>query len=319
MHIAIRTLATRLATHRVSTVAPIARKGMASRTTVRAEDDGHDGHDQVSSGDASQQEEEAWVVKYREYQTSVPRMSPAERTRTIASLSSFAVLSTIGKDSGHPNAAVTEFAVLEDGSLAFALSNLSAHKHDLLADPRCSVTIMQPGFRDLSQARVTISGSANQVPDDEVEGVRTVYLEKQPGSFWVDFGDFHWFKLDASSIVNVRFNGGFGAAGTVTPEGYRTSQCDPIAPFSGPVCGHMNADHSDATLAMVKHYSHIEVDSAEMLSVDKHGIDVAVTKGSDRFTLRLGFPDGDVLDRKGIKDAIVAMTRASAGSAAKTT
>ena len=62
---------------------------------------------------------------------------------------------------------------------------------------------------------------------------------------------------------------------------------------------------------MVKHYSHIEVDSAEMLSVDRHGIDVAATKGADRFTLRLGFPDGDVIDRKGIKDAIVAMTRAS--------
>ncbi len=42
-----------------------------------------------------------------------------------------------------------------------------------------------------------------------------------------------------------------------------------------------------------------------------HGIDVAATKGADRFTLRLGFPDGDVIDRKGIKDAIVAMTRAS--------
>ena len=191
MHIAIRTLATRLVTHRVKSVVPASQRRMATRTTVRAEDDGHDGHDQASP-DAPQQEE-AWVSKYREYQTSVPRLSPAERTRTIASLSSFAVLSTIGKESGHPNAAVTEYAVLEDGSLAFALSNLSAHKHDLLADPRCSVTIMQPGFRDLSQARVTITGAANQIPDEEVEGVRAVYLKKQPGSFWVDFGDVEFF------------------------------------------------------------------------------------------------------------------------------
>jgi len=63
-------------------------------------------------------------------------------------------------------------------------------------------------------------------------------------------------------------------------------------------------------VAMVKHYASVEVDSAEMLSVDKHGIDVAATKGGERFTLRLGFPDGPVMDRKGIKDAIVAMTRA---------
>lgn len=281
---------------------------MTARTTLRAEEEGHEGS---SSSDL---QEEAWVAEYRAYQASVPRLSPAERTRTIAALSSFAVLSTIGKDTGHPNAAVTEFAVLDDGSLAFALSNLSAHKHDLLADPRCSLTIMQPGFRDLSQARVTITGTANQVAEDEVEAVRKVFLEKQPGSFWVDFGDFHWFKVDSLSIINVRFNGGFGAAGTVTPEGYRASGCDPIAPFSAPVCGHMNADHGDATVAMVKHYAHVEVDSAEMLAVDKHGIDVAATKGNDRFTLRLGFPEGPVLDRKGIKDAIVAMTRASAAA-----
>lgn len=285
---------------------------MKGRTTPRAEK--NEGHDEGSQNAANQveNEEEAWVALYREYQESVPRLSPAERSRTIASLSSFAVLSTIGKDTGHPNGAVTEFAVLGDGSLAFALSNLSAHKHDLLADPKCSITVMQPGFRDLSQARVTITGSAGRVPDAEVEAVREIYLAKQPGSFWVDFGDFDWFKLDASSIVNVRFNGGFGAAGTVTPEGYRTAETDPIAAFSGPVCGHMNQDHGDATVAMVKHFASVDVDSAEMLSVDKYGIDVAATKGEDRFTLRLGFPNGPVMDRKGIKEAIVAMTKASA-------
>jgi len=303
-------LASRLASRsRVSVLPANNTVRRMSQTTARAEEE--EGH-QVDGQLQGTEEEEAWVAQYREYQKSVPRLSPAERTRTIASLSSFAVLSTVSKDTGHPNGAVTEFAVLDDGSLAFALSNLSAHKHDLLADPRCSITIMQPGFRDLSQARVTITGDATKVPDADadVEAVRGVYLAKQPGSFWVDFGDFDWFTLSASTIVNVRFNGGFGAAGTVTPEGYRTAESDPIAGFSGPVCGHMNQDHGDATVAMVKHYASVEVDSAEMLSVDKHGIDVAATKGEDRFTLRLGFPDGPVLDRKGIKDAIVAMTKA---------
>lgn len=40
----------------------------------------------------------------------------------------------------------------------------------------------------------------------------------------------------------------------VTAEEYATAEPDPIAPFSAPVAGHMNEDHSDSTIAMIKHY-----------------------------------------------------------------
>lgn len=40
----------------------------------------------------------------------------------------------------------------------------------------------------------------------------------------------------------------------VTAEEYAAAAVDPIYKFSAPVAGHMNADHADATRAMVKHY-----------------------------------------------------------------
>lgn len=40
----------------------------------------------------------------------------------------------------------------------------------------------------------------------------------------------------------------------ITAEEYAEAAPDPIYQFSAPVAGHMNADHADATRAMVKHY-----------------------------------------------------------------
>jgi putative heme iron utilization protein len=251
------------------------------------------------------------LARLAEYQATVPKLSLAERARTLASTASFGVLSTLAKDTAYPSGSVTEFASDDRGSLCFALSSLAAHKQDLLADAKCSVTIMQPDFQGMQDARVTISGRAVQVPDEEADQVRSAYLKKHPNSFWVDFGDFDWFRLDASSIVKVRMVGGFGAAGSVSPDAYRNSSPDPVAAFSAPVCGHMNRDHAESTAAMVKHYAGIEVDSAQMVSLDQHGINVVATRGQDRFSLRLGYPDGPVTDRKAIKDAIVEMSKAS--------
>ena len=53
-------------------------------------------------------------------------------------------------------------------------------------------------------------------------------------------------------IEHVRFVGGFARAGTVTPAEYKAAKPDVIAEFSGPIAGHMNEDHMEATIAMVQ-------------------------------------------------------------------
>lgn len=114
--------------------------------------------------------------------------------------------------------------------------------------------------------------------------------------------------------MGARLVGGFGRIGSISAADYAAAAPDPIAPFSAPVAGHMNADHAESTAAMVRHYVGISVDSAAILSLDSLGMNVACTRGGQSFKARLPFPRR-AEDRKGIKDLIVEMTRAAAAAA----
>ena len=80
----------------------------------------------------------------------------------------------------------------------------------------------------------------------------------------------------------------------------------------------MNADHAESLVDMVAHYVGVEVQRASMLSIDRLGMNLSVTRGEDSFKMRLPF-ESPAEDRKGVKEAIVTMTKASAAKAAKST
>jgi putative heme iron utilization protein len=248
------------------------------------------------------------------YQKTVPRLSPAERARTLVQNSGFGILSTLarGSESGYPSGSVTEYVADENGCLLFYLSDLGAHKGDLRENAKCSFTVLQNGFQGMQDARINIMGSACEISDSkEAEAARELYISKHPNSFWIDFGDFSIFRLE--DIVKVRMVGGFGMAGSISPDAYRSTMPDPVAAFSGPVCGHMNQDHAESTVAMVKHYAGISVDSAVMMALDKFGIDVKCVKDGETFNCRLGFPE-PAMERKAIKDQIVVMSRSASAN-----
>ena len=50
------------------------------------------------------------------------------------------------------------------------------------------------------------------------------------------------------------------AAQLAAEQEYAAAKPDPIAAFAGPVCGHMNDDHSDSTRVLVQHFVGVEVD-----------------------------------------------------------
>jgi hypothetical protein len=102
----------------------------------------------------------------------------------------------------------------------------------------------------------------------------------------------------------------------VTPDDFWAASPDPVSQFSAPVCGHMNKDHSESTVAMIKYYAGVEVDSAKMLAVDRLGVDTECLIDSEPVNVRLTFPQ-PAEDRKSIKDRIVEMTKAASQAAAK--
>jgi len=132
------------------------------------------------------------------------------------------------------------------------------------------MTITSREFEGAADGRVSIVGEMKRVKNEEKEAVTAVYQKRHPGAFWVGFGDFTWFRL--TNIKSIRYVGGFARAGGVSPEEYAAAKPDPIAAFAGPVCWHMNDDHSDSTRVLVQHFVGVEVDEKpQLVGLDRLG------------------------------------------------
>jgi len=258
------------------------------------------------------------IIAFQQHQASAARLSLAEEARTLVAGGMFGVLSVLSaiEPKGYPSGSVAEYVADSTGRMIFSFSSLSPHTGDLLADGRCSFTVMAEGFTGLSDARVNVVGHVVPLSGaEDVTEAKELYLSRHPHSFWVEFGDFTWFKME--KVVSARLVGGFGRVGKISAEEYMAANPDPIACFSAPVCGHMNADHAEATAAMIEHYVGIHVDEAKMLSLDRLGVNVSCTRQGEVFKCRLPFPQ-PAEDRKAIKDRIVEMTKAASKPAEST-
>lgn len=274
------------------------------------------GHDTGAAGAQISEEELAVAKKYQEHQQAAARPGFAAECRTLVDAGRYATLSTNSRGdlAGFPAGSIVGYAAgVEDGLPVFAFSSMSAHTGDVQADGRCSLTVTAPGFTGAADGRVTLVGTLVAIGEDDKPAAREQYLAKHPDAFWVDFGDFSWWRME--QLQAVRLVGGFARAGGVTPEEYCEAEVDPVAQFSKPVADHMNDDHADSLVASVKHYVDIDVDDAKLLTLDRLGLNLMVTRGKDSFKLRLPFPE-PAEDRKAVKEQIVAMSRAAAMSAA---
>lgn len=78
-------------------------------------------------------------------------------------------------------------------------------------------------------------------------------------------------------------------ASQVSGEEYRNAKPDPIYQFSAPVAGHMNADHADATAAIVRDVVGITVSKADILAIDRLGMTVRCERDGQSFKARVPF------------------------------
>lgn len=274
-------------------------------------------HDVRSSAPMDMDPEEAKIqAALAEHQQNAPKMGWATDVRTLIQYNhGFAVMSTNSKsDPGFPGGSVVGFAPDEDGRPLFIFSGMSTHTQDLLADPKCSLTVASKEFKGAADGRVNLMGTCKLLPSAEKDLAKAMYLKKHPGAFWVEFGDFNFFRME---IEKIRFVGGFARAGSVTPEEYKAAKPDPITEFGSHIASHMNDDHMESTIAMVANaIPGLVVSEAVITSVDSLGMYVKVTRtprASDQpqqFKLRLPF-SRPAADRKDVKNLIVEMTQAA--------
>jgi hypothetical protein len=222
--------------------------------------------------------------------TPVPEPSFAERARTLLHLGQTGTLATVSRrHPGHPFASVMPYALDAQGRPLVLISTMAMHTHNLLADPRASLLVTQPGWTGdpLAAGRVTLMGQAHRLGAAEVDPARAAYLARHEGAkFWVDFEDFSFWRLEP---LDVYFVGGFAAMDWVSAETYLASAPDPLADAAPGILQHMNADHADALVAYVRAFAAEPADEATMTAVDRLGFRLRVRTGDRLHGVRIAF------------------------------
>jgi putative heme iron utilization protein len=241
----------------------------------------------------------------------VLRRTDAEAIRlakTLLRCARYGALAVLDPETGAPSASRVGVATDMDGAPVILVSALAAHTRGLLADPRCSLLLGEPGKGDpLVHPRISLACRAVKLergtPDHLRVGRR--YLNRNPkAKLYADLGDFSFFRLE---LQGASLNGGFGKA-------YLLERADLV--ISGPVnddlaqaeqsaLDHMNKDHRDAIDLYASVYAARKGEDWLMSGLDADGIDLS--RGSE--TARVFFPQ-PLSEAAQIRSALVEMARA---------
>jgi putative heme iron utilization protein len=126
-------------------------------------------------------------------------------------------LAVLDPETGAPQASRVAVATDLDGTPIILVSSLSGHTSGLMADPRCSLLLGEPGKGDpLAYPRITLACEAERVERGSETHARVAgrFLERHPkAKLYADFADFSYFLLRPQS---ASLNGGFGKAYRLT-------------------------------------------------------------------------------------------------------
>lgn len=222
-------------------------------------------------------------------QPDIARTTHAEQTRTLLTAQSRALLSTVARDpAGYPFGSLVTYVADETGSPWILISTMAEHTRNAQEDQRASMLISDQapdGVDPLALARVSLVGDLR--PASPSADVRVSFLGRNPGArSYVDFPDFGWWRLDVSA---VRYVGGFGRMSWVETAEFASAAPDPIAPHAAGIVSHMNDDHLDSHLVLVRHYLGHEASEARMTAVDRLGCELDVVTAAGPMPLRLPF------------------------------
>ncbi len=250
-----------------------------------------------------------------EIREPAPEPSYAERVRTLVYRNRMGTLSTNSKKHpGSPFGSLMPYGLDGKGRPIFLISTMAVHTQNLERDPRASLFVSQTDSQGdpLDASRVTLIGGVSKVPEGERGEARGLYLSRYGNaSYWVDFDDFFFYRMD---IADIYFVGGFGAMGWVTADDYYGAGVDPLADDSQGIIRHMNEDHRDALLLLAKGFTGGGADEASMTSIDRLGFHVRLRAGSEVFSRRIGFIR-EARSKEEAREVIVEMVkRARAGA-----
>jgi putative heme iron utilization protein len=143
------------------------------------------------------------------------------------------------------------------------------------------------------------------VAKDDLPAARDRYLLANPtAAYYIEFGDFVFYRLDVESI---RYVGGYGRMSWVDAGAYAQAEPDPLTEAAAGIIEHMNADHAEAQILFCRHLAdRPDTTEAVMSSVDRYGFEMVAVGPAGRAAVRLGFPH-ECNTGEQVREAMVAM------------
>jgi putative heme iron utilization protein len=239
------------------------------------------------------------------------RETDAEAIRLAGTLlrgARFGALAVIEAGTGVPWASRVGVATDCDGTPLILISMLAAHTGALLADPRCSLLVGEPGKGDaLAHPRLTLVCHAKRLERESPDGerARRRYLNRNPkAKLYAQLGDFSFFRLE---IERASLNGGFGKAYLLTRDDLIAGGpvVEALAAGEQQALDHMNADHREAIAIYASHFAKASGGDWRLTGVDVDGMDLA----SGDEVRRIFFPE-PLHSAADLRSVLVSMAKA---------
>ena len=211
------------------------------------------------------------------YDLNVATPTHAERARTLVSRISTGTLCTLAAEpEGFPYGSFVTVA-FDNGHPVFLVSTMAEHTRNLQRDSRASLLVAE-----------TLLGPCTRVEGDG-GSARATFLETHPNAaYYVDFGDFGFWRLKVESI---RYIGGYGRMSWVEAADWQAAEPDPLAETASDIVTHMNDDHADAMVLYCRAFSKAtEISAATMTGVDRYGFEMSAETAEGPRPVRLMFP-----------------------------
>ncbi len=198
--------------------------------------------------------------------------------RTLVRSARFGALAVLDPNDGSPQASRVAVATDLDGTPLILVSALAGHTSGLVADPRCSLLLGEPGKGDpLAHPRISLSCRAARLERGSAEQARAErrYLNRHPkAKLYVGFPDFAFFRLDP---LKASLNGGFGKAYALTSADLLTDSAATagLAEAEQAAIVHMNDDHRDAVDIYARAFAGARSEGWYIIGLDADGVDIA--------------------------------------------
>lgn len=187
------------------------------------------------------------------------------------------VLATLSLElPGYPFGSLTPYVTTHEGQLVVYVSSIAQHTRNMQADPRVSLTVVEPGAGNRQAlGRVTVVGDAALVPGPALAAVTRRYLRFFPeAEAYAGTHDFAFFWIVPR---RVRYIGGFGRIFWIEADEWRLPSPE-WAEQEQSILDHMNADHREALARIAAHHDPGRAsnggasDAPSLVAVDPEGV-----------------------------------------------